>query len=161
MMIFSTEQNDDTRILRRLKDEEDNKIGPMQQNDLHKLCMWADTHNMKFIAKFELMRCGKEQEIKTTTILKSHDNLKPYPSESEKQFPHEYQSLSVAFTSPPQEYQRMRIAFTSPPQEYQSMRVAFTSPPQEYQSMRVAFFPSTGVYQSMRVAFVAYVMRSH
>ena len=47
----------------------------MLQNDLHKLYKWADTNNMKFNAnKFELLRYGKEQEIKSTTTYKSYDN---------------------------------------------------------------------------------------
>ena len=45
---------DDSRILLGIKDEEDTQ---MLQNDLHKLCKWADTNNMKFIAnKVELLR---------------------------------------------------------------------------------------------------------
>ena len=44
-------------------------------NDLHKLYKWADTNNMKFNAnKFELLRCGKEQEIKSATTYKSYDD---------------------------------------------------------------------------------------
>ena len=47
----------------------------MLQNDLHKLYKWADTNNMKFNAnKFELLRYGKEQEIKSTTTYKSYDD---------------------------------------------------------------------------------------
>ena len=48
----------------------------MLQNDLHKLYKWADTNNMKkFNAnKFELLRYGKEQEIKSTTAYKSYDD---------------------------------------------------------------------------------------
>ena len=38
---------------------------------LHKLYKWADTNNMKFNAnKFELLRYGKEQEIKSATTYK-------------------------------------------------------------------------------------------
>ena len=59
---------DDTRILLEIKDEEDTQ---MLQNDLHTLYKWADTNNMKFNAnKFELLRYGKEQEIKSTTTYK-------------------------------------------------------------------------------------------
>ena len=64
--------SDDTRILLRIKDEEDTQ---MIQNDLHKLYKWADTNNMKFGAnKFELLRYGKEQEIKSATTYKSYDD---------------------------------------------------------------------------------------
>ena len=63
---------DDTRILLGIKDEEDTQ---MLQNYLHKLCKWADTNNMKFNAiKFELLRYGKEQEIKSATTYKSYDD---------------------------------------------------------------------------------------
>ena len=58
---------DDTRIPLGIKDEEDTQ---MLQNDLHKLYKWADANNMKFNAhKFELLRYGKEQEIKSETNL--------------------------------------------------------------------------------------------
>ena len=44
-------------------------------NDLHKLYKWEDTNNMKFNAnKFEPLRYGKEQEIKSATTYKSHDD---------------------------------------------------------------------------------------
>ena len=47
----------------------------MLQNDLHQLCKWADTNNMKFNAnKFELLLHGKEQEIKSATTYKSYDD---------------------------------------------------------------------------------------
>ena len=63
---------DNTRILLGIKDEEDTQ---MSQNDLHKLYKLADTNNMKFNAcKFELLRYGKEQEIKSATINKSYDD---------------------------------------------------------------------------------------
>ena len=63
---------DDTRILLGIKDEEDTQ---MLQNDLHKLYKWADTNNMKFNAsKFELLRYGKELEIKSATTYKSYDD---------------------------------------------------------------------------------------
>ena len=45
----------------------------MLQNDLHNLYNWADINNMKFNAnKFELLRYGKEQEIKSATTYKSY-----------------------------------------------------------------------------------------
>ena len=63
---------DDTGILLALKDEEDTK---MIQNELHKLCKWADTNNMKFNAnQFELLRYGKKQEIKSAITKKSYDD---------------------------------------------------------------------------------------
>ena len=63
---------DDTRILLGIKDEEDTQL---LQNDLHKLYKFADTNNMKFNAnKFELMRYGKEQEIKSATTYKWYDD---------------------------------------------------------------------------------------
>ena len=47
----------------------------MLQNNLHKLCKWANTNNMKFNAnKFELLRYGKEQEIESATTDKSYDD---------------------------------------------------------------------------------------
>ena len=47
----------------------------MLQNDLHKLYKWADTNNMQFNAnKFELLRYGKEQEIKSAASYKSYDD---------------------------------------------------------------------------------------
>ena len=47
----------------------------MTQNDLHKLYKLANTNNMKFNAnKFELLQYGKEQEIKSATTYKSHDD---------------------------------------------------------------------------------------
>ena len=47
----------------------------MIQNDLQKLYKWADTNNMKFNAnKFELLRYGKEQEIKSVTTYKSYND---------------------------------------------------------------------------------------
>ena len=63
---------DDTRILLGLKDEE---VTQMLQHDLHKLYKWADTNNMKFNNnKFELLRYGREQKIKSATTFKSHDD---------------------------------------------------------------------------------------
>ena len=45
------------------------------KNDLHKLYKWADTNKMKFNANnFELLRYGKEQEIKSATTYKSYDD---------------------------------------------------------------------------------------
>ena len=65
-------QPDDTRILLGIKYEEDTQ---MLQNDLHKLYTGADTNNMKFNAnKFELLRYGKEQEIKSATTYISYDD---------------------------------------------------------------------------------------
>ena len=47
----------------------------MLQNDLHKLYKWADSIDMKFNAnKFEHLRYGKEQEIKSATTYKSYDD---------------------------------------------------------------------------------------
>ena len=47
----------------------------MLPNDLHKLYKWADRNNMKFNAnKLELLRYGKEQEIKSATTYKSYDD---------------------------------------------------------------------------------------
>ena len=47
----------------------------MLPNDSHKLYKWADTNNMKFNAnKFELLRYGKGQEIKSATTCKSYDD---------------------------------------------------------------------------------------
>ena len=47
----------------------------MLQNDLYKLYKWADTNNMKFNAnKFELLRYGKEQEMRSATTYKSYDD---------------------------------------------------------------------------------------
>ena len=47
----------------------------MQEYDLHKLYKWGDTNNMKFNAnKFDLLRYGKEQEIKSTTTNKTFDD---------------------------------------------------------------------------------------
>ena len=64
---------DDTWILLGIKDEEDTQ---MLQNDLHKVCKWADTNNMKFNDnKFELLRYGKEQEIKSATTYKLYDDM--------------------------------------------------------------------------------------
>ena len=63
---------DDTRILLGIKDEEGTQ---MLQNDLHKLYKWADTNNMKFnVNRFELLRYGKEQEIKSATTYKLYDH---------------------------------------------------------------------------------------
>ena len=62
---------DDTRILLGIKDEE-NRL--MLQSDLHKLYKYADTNNMKFNAnKFELLRYGEVQEIKSASY-KSFDD---------------------------------------------------------------------------------------
>ena len=47
----------------------------MLQNYLNKLYKWADQNNMKLNAnQFELLRYGKEQEIKSATIYKSYDD---------------------------------------------------------------------------------------
>ena len=48
----------------------------MLQNDLYKLCKWADTNNMNFNAnKFELLLYGKEQEIQSArTFISYHDS---------------------------------------------------------------------------------------
>ena len=64
--------SNDTRIFLGIKDEEETQ---MLQNDLHKLYKLADTNNVKFNAnKFELLRYGKEQEIKSATTYKSYDD---------------------------------------------------------------------------------------
>ena len=48
----------------------------MLQNDLHNLYKLADTYNTKFNDnKFELLRYGKEQEIKSATTYESYDDL--------------------------------------------------------------------------------------
>ena len=61
-----------TRILLEMKDEVDTQ---MIQNDLHNLHKCADMNNTKFNTnKFELLRYGKEQEIKTATSYKSYDS---------------------------------------------------------------------------------------
>ena len=53
----------------KIKDEQDKQ---KLQNNLHKLYKWADTNNIKFNAnKFELLRNGKEREIKSATTFKS------------------------------------------------------------------------------------------
>ena len=63
---------DDTRILLGIKHEE---VTQILQNDLQKLYKWANTNNMKCNAnKFELLRYGKEQEIKSATTNKSYDD---------------------------------------------------------------------------------------
>ena len=63
---------DDMQILLGIKDKEDTQ---MLQNDLYKLYKWADTNNIKFNAnKFELLRYGKEQEIKSATTYKSYND---------------------------------------------------------------------------------------
>ena len=55
-----------------IKDEDETQ---MLQNDFQKLYKWADTNNMKFNAnKFEHLRYGKEQEIKSATTYKSYDD---------------------------------------------------------------------------------------
>ena len=47
----------------------------MLQNDLHKQYKWADTNNIKINAnKFELLRYGKEQEIKSAITDRSYDD---------------------------------------------------------------------------------------
>ena len=47
----------------------------MLQNDLHKLYKLADTNNMKFNDnKLELLRYGKEHDIKPATTYKSYDD---------------------------------------------------------------------------------------
>ena len=56
---------DDTWTLLGINDEDDTQ---MLQNDLHKPYKWADTNNMKFNDKFELLRYGKEQEIKSQQL---------------------------------------------------------------------------------------------
>ena len=63
---------DDTRILLGIKAEEDTQI---LQKDLQTPYIRADRNNMKFYAsKFELLRHGKEQEIKTATTCKLYDD---------------------------------------------------------------------------------------
>ena len=46
----------------------------MLQNDLHKLCKVADINNMNNANKFELLRYGKELEIKSATTYKLYDD---------------------------------------------------------------------------------------
>ena len=49
----------------------------MLQNDLHKLYKLAGVNNVKLNAnKFELLRYGKEQEIKSATTYKSNCHRK-------------------------------------------------------------------------------------
>ena len=64
---------EDTRIFLGMKDEEDTQ---MIQNDLHKLDKGADTNNRKLNSnKLELLRYGKEQEIKSATTYKSYTTI--------------------------------------------------------------------------------------
>ena len=57
-----------------MKDEEDTQMLQM----IYVSCtvyIWTDTNNMKFKPnKFELLGCGKEQEIKSATTYKSYDS---------------------------------------------------------------------------------------
>ena len=66
-MKFSILQSfaDDTRVSKRIEDEEDAKA---LQLDLEKVYEWAERNNMEFNSlKFELLRYGDDDEIKTTT----------------------------------------------------------------------------------------------
>ena len=60
--------SDDTRLRLEINDEEDTQI---LQNYLHKLYIRADTNNITSMpsSKYELLRYGKEQEIKTAINL--------------------------------------------------------------------------------------------
>ena len=63
---------DDTRILSRISCEEDVEA---MQVDLDKVFAWADTNNMKFNSeKFELLRYGKDEELKFNTLYFSADD---------------------------------------------------------------------------------------
>ena len=56
---------DDTRVAKRIEDEEDAKA---LQLDLEKVYEWPERNNMEFNSlKFELLRYGDDDEIKTTT----------------------------------------------------------------------------------------------
>ena len=49
----------------------------MLQNYLHKLYKYVDTNNMKFTAnKFELLRYGNEQQIKSATTYKLYEQVR-------------------------------------------------------------------------------------
>ena len=53
----------------------EHQFSQMLQKDLHKLYKWADANNIKLNANnFELLRYGKEQEIKSATAYKSYDD---------------------------------------------------------------------------------------
>ena len=63
---------DDTRILSGISCEAD--VESLQE-DLNRVFAWADTNNMKFNSdKFELLRYGKDEEIKFNTIYFSADD---------------------------------------------------------------------------------------
>ena len=63
---------DDTRIMSSINDEND--VEKMQK-DLDTVYGWAETNNMKFNSgKFELIRYGKDEDIKNDTFYISADN---------------------------------------------------------------------------------------
>ena len=62
----------DTLILLGIKKEKDTQ---MPRNGLNKLSTWADINKMMFnVKKFEVLRYGKEHEIKSATTYKSYDD---------------------------------------------------------------------------------------
>ena len=63
---------DDTRLMADIQEEAD--VEKMQE-DLDRIYSWADKNNMKFNSdKFELLRYGKNQDLKDDTIYFSADN---------------------------------------------------------------------------------------
>ena len=63
---------DDTRLMADIQEEAD--VEKMQE-DLDRIYSWADKNNMKFNRdKFELLRYGKNQDLKDETIYLSADN---------------------------------------------------------------------------------------
>ena len=63
---------DDTRLLANIKDETDVEN---LQCDLNKVYNWATENNMKFNSgKFEILRYGKNEELKMNTLYFSADD---------------------------------------------------------------------------------------